>query len=98
MDHHRKAWHDFLELCLATKDTKLLSDLFDLLLTIEEKDSIAMRTMIVRDLVKKKKTQREIAKDLQVSIAKITRGSNALKRMHSKVVHFLETYFKPRGG
>ena len=32
-----------------------------------------------RVLTNKKKTQREMAKDLQVSIAKITRGSNCLK-------------------
>jgi TrpR family transcriptional regulator, trp operon repressor len=83
-------WRCFTKLCLATKNEKLLSSLCDLLLTQEEKESIAMRCLIVMDLLKQEKTQRDMAEDLHVSIAKITRGSNELKRMPSKLIEFLK--------
>ncbi len=83
-------WRSFTKLCLATKNDKMLSSLFDLLLTQEERESIAMRCLIVVDLLKQEKTQRDIAEDLHVSIAKITRGSNELKRMPAKLIEFLK--------
>lgn len=83
-------WRSFTKLCLATKNEKVLSSLFDLLLTQEEKESIAMRCLIVMDLLKQEKTQRDMAEDLHVSIAKITRGSNELKRMPPKLIEFLK--------
>jgi TrpR family transcriptional regulator, trp operon repressor len=83
-------WRRFIKLCLACKDEKTLSLLLDLFLTPEEKDSIALRYLIIDELLKQKKTQREIAEDLHVSIAKITRGSNELKRMTSKLISFLK--------
>jgi TrpR family trp operon transcriptional repressor len=87
---NQAGWRCFTKLCLATKNEKLLSSLFDLLLTQEEKESIAMRCLIVMDLLKQEKTQRDMAEDLHVSIAKITRGSNELKRMPSKLIEFLK--------
>jgi TrpR family trp operon transcriptional repressor len=39
----------------------------------------------------RKKPQRQIAADLQVSIAKITRGSNELKRMKESFLEFLKS-------
>lgn len=89
-NHYRKGWKDFLDLCLATEDPAVLSEMLEMFLTIEEKESIAMRTLIVKDLIAKEKSQRDIAKDLNVSIAKITRGSNALKRLNKKLLSFLE--------
>jgi TrpR family trp operon transcriptional repressor len=89
MNKYKDGWNGFVNLCLATQDTKLLSELLDLLLTPEEKTSLAMRYLITQDLVRAKKTQRQIAKDLAVSIAKITRGSNALKRIDRKLQQFL---------
>lgn len=82
-------WQSFLKLCLETKNEKMLSSLFDLLLTQEERESIAMRCLIVVDLLKQEKTQRNIAEDLHVSIAKITRGSNELKRMPANLLAFI---------
>jgi TrpR family transcriptional regulator, trp operon repressor len=83
-------WRCFTKLCLATENESLLSSLFDLLLTQEEKECVAMRCLIVMDLLKKEKTQRSMAEDLRVSIAKITRGSNELKRMPSQLIEFLK--------
>lgn len=84
-------WRHFLQLCLAAKDEKSLSVLYDLLLTPEEKESLATRCLIIKELLAQDKTQREIAKDLQVSIAKITRGSNELKRISTKLKHYLHS-------
>lgn len=77
----KKGWFGFLKLCLQCKDENTLAELLDLLLTPEEKENLAARFLIVKELTANKKTQREIAKDLNVSIAKITRGSNALKNL-----------------
>lgn len=83
-------WHVFTQWCLATHNDKMLSLLLDLLLTQEEKEAIASRCLIVIELLKQEKTQRDIAADLNVSIAKITRGSNELKRMSPKLLQFLK--------
>lgn len=87
---NQNGWRSFTKLCLATNNEKMLSSLFDFLLTQEERESIAMRCLIAMELIKQKKTQREMAADLQVSIAKITRGSNELKRMPLKLIEFLK--------
>lgn len=87
---NNKGWHCFLNLCLATQDEKMLSDLFDLLLTPEEKSSLETRCLIIKALLEKNKPQRQISQDLNVSIAKITRGSNELKRIPSKLNLFLQ--------
>jgi TrpR family transcriptional regulator, trp operon repressor len=91
---HKEGWHGFLELCLASKETKLLSILLDTLLTPEEKENLAMRYWILKELLRKEKTQRQLAKELNVSIAKITRGSNALKGIDKKLLQFLIEHLK----
>lgn len=87
---NQAGWRSFLKLCLATKNEKMLSSLFDLFLTQEEKESLALRCLIIEELLKQEKTQRNMAENLHVSIAKITRGSNELKRMPPKLVEFLK--------
>ncbi|HLF67623.1 MAG TPA: trp operon repressor [Gammaproteobacteria bacterium] len=81
MDHNSEeaGWREFLQLCLHVDDVTTLDKLLRLHLTQEEQEAIAMRCLIVRELLKEEKTQRVIAQALQVSIAKITRGSNSLK-------------------
>lgn len=58
-------------------DTKLLNDFLVDLLTPREHDDIVVRWQIVKRLYKGM-PQREIAKELGVSIATITRGSREL--------------------
>jgi TrpR family trp operon transcriptional repressor len=89
MDKNKSGWNGFIELCLASSEDKALRTLFDLFLTQEEKENLATRYLIVKELMKEEKTQREMAKDLQVSIAKITRGSNELKRINPKLFALL---------
>ena len=91
---NKKAFKKFIDLCLEQKDEALTQELFDLFFTSEEKEDLATRYLIVEELLKEEKTQREMAKDLHVSISKITRGSNELKRISSKLIHFLQKKMK----
>ena len=85
-----KGWRSFLELCLSAEDEKTLNELFDLFLSAEERSALETRCLLIKDLLEQKKTQREIAEDLNISIAKITRGSNALKQISPKLKQFLQ--------
>lgn len=82
-------WRGFLSLCSEAKSPEKLRELLWLFLTPEERKDIATRYLIVRELVRGKKTQRDMAKDLGVSIAKITRGSNFLKMIHQDLRRLL---------
>ncbi len=94
---NQDGWNCFLELCLSTQDKKLLSSIFTLILTAEERESVATRCLIVKELLAEKKSQRQISKDLHVCIAKITRGSNELKTISSKLTLFLKEHLSLRG-
>lgn len=89
---NQTGWRSFLKLCLATNNEKMLAALFELFLTQEEKESLALRCLIIMELLHQDKTQRDIAEELHVSIAKITRGSNELKRMPPKLIEFLKEH------
>jgi len=43
-------WSMFLDLCLKTKKTSRLQELFNLFLTIEEKEQLASRMQIIKAL------------------------------------------------
>jgi TrpR family trp operon transcriptional repressor len=85
-----KGWRSFLSLCLAADDEKELTEVLGLFLTPEEKSSIETRCLIVKALLEQKITQRQMSEELEVSIAKITRGSNELKRISPKLLEFLQ--------
>jgi TrpR family trp operon transcriptional repressor len=82
-------WDQFLTLCRAAESKTRLNQLFDLLFTMEEKTQLAMRVQLVKELLKNEKTQREISQHLKISIAKITRGSNALKTVDESLKTFI---------
>lgn len=86
----KSSWKSFLTLCLKSRNTDELAYLLDCFLTIEEKNNISLRFDIIKALLAGKLTQREMAEKLDVSIAKITRGSNALKSLDPKLKLFLE--------
>lgn len=85
-------WQYFLQLCLAAKDKESLSELLTLLLTPEEKTDIETRCLIIKALLEQQKPQRQISNDLHVSIAKITRGSNELKRISTQLKAYLQQH------
>lgn len=74
-----RGWSAFLALCSSISDPKELEEFFALFLTLKEKNALAGRYFVIKALREGKLTQREIAKHYHVSIASITRGSNALK-------------------
>lgn len=78
-DQHEQAWQNFLKLCLSQKTPEELSELFDFFLSIDEREDVIDRYRITTALLEGEMTQREMSKNLGVSIAKITRGSNMLK-------------------
>ncbi len=94
MAKSKTGWNDFLKLCLDSGDAQRLAALFELFFTPEEKQNLALRCLIVKELLKQQRTQREMAKELNVSIAKITRGSNELKRLDNKMRDYLLAHLR----
>jgi TrpR family trp operon transcriptional repressor len=86
----KTAWKSFLSLCLKSRNTDELAQLLECFLTIDEKENMIHRYEIIAALLAGKLTQREMAAELNVSIAKITRGSNALKSLNPKMKTFLK--------
>lgn len=82
-------WQKFIDLCVNSKDKSKLESLLKFFLTFEEQEQIAGRIILVQELLKGEKTQREIAKDFDISIAKITRGSNMLKTIDTETRDYL---------
>ena len=71
------------------KDSALIEDFLYCLLTQAEIADIAGRWALVKAL-EQKKPQREIAKDLGISLCKITRGSRELKKNNSGFIRILK--------
>lgn len=87
-------WKGFLQLCLKIQDETLLNNFFQLFFTHEEREALSTRFLIIRELIRAKMTQREMASNLKVSIAKITRGSNAMKTIDAAIEKFLQDSLK----
>lgn len=87
-------WSIFLDLCLKTKTPSRLGELFNLFLTIEEKEHLVSRMQIIKALLDEKLPQREISEKMQVSISQITRGSNALKIANDDLLKFIESFLR----
>lgn len=76
---NQQAWDQFIDLCRSINKPEMLDDFFGFIFTPEEREMLASRTIIIEELLRGDKPQRQIAKETKVSIAKITRGSNSLK-------------------
>jgi len=85
----KSGWELLLTLVSKTQTPQELDQLLRLLLTLEEQQQLAMRVQLINQLLLNDKPQREIAYDLQLSIAKVTRGSNALKVITDRLKKFL---------
>ena len=90
-----RGWHNFLELCTKIETPEEFNDFFSLFLTFEERETMTSRYLIVKALLEGRLTQREIAETYQISIAQITRGSNALKIIDPEFRKKLEEKLKP---
>ena len=84
-----KGWRDFIAVCRHAHSDDELDALFKLLLTLDEQEQLGTRVELLRALLQGDKPQRAIAQDLKISIAKITRGSNALKTIDPGLRNYL---------
>lgn len=87
-------WQKFISLVLSLKDPKMAEEISRLFFTPEERNAISKRIRIIEELIKGEMTQREMAQKLEISIAKITRGSNALKEAKPNLITFLKRCLK----
>jgi TrpR family trp operon transcriptional repressor len=79
---------DLARALAKANDRRLVSEFLRCLLTPAEIADIAARWALVKAL-RQKISQREIARDLGVSLCKITRGSRELKKPDSAFQKFL---------
>jgi len=85
----KNEWELVLELFLKAKDKERMDQLLHLFLTITEREFLFDRFRIIQELLLSNQPQREIAKELGVSIAKITVGSNELKKIDGDLKKYL---------
>ncbi|MCB1137001.1 MAG: trp operon repressor [Chlamydiia bacterium] len=91
-------WTCLVELFTEVNDHQQMEKLLLLILTINEREYLIDRYRIVRALLTTKLTQREIAEQFHVSIAKITAGSNELKRTPNDIKEILTDFISKRDG
>ena len=75
----RLAYEDILSVISSIDDKERLRSLFDDLFTEAEISDFVLRWLLMDDL-KRGKSQRDIAKNRNISLCKITRGSKMLKK------------------
>jgi TrpR family trp operon transcriptional repressor len=86
----KKGWEEFIALCRHVRTDEEFAELMNLLLTLEEQQQLETRVELLKALLKGDKPQRTIAEELKISIAKITRGSNALKIIKPALLKYLQ--------
>lgn len=82
-----------IELLAKAPSEKVRFELIELFFTSTELLQLQARYDIIQGLTRKSLTQRELAAKLKLSIAKITRGSNELKRRSLELKAYLSEYF-----
>ncbi|MBK2095679.1 trp operon repressor [Francisella philomiragia] len=80
-----KGWQQLVNILSETSDSKDIDIICDFLLTKEEKEQLNKRVLLTKELLKKEKSQREISKEIGISICTVTRCSNALKDCSKRV-------------
>lgn len=93
-EDEQKDWKELIELFSKTKSEEMMDQLFHLFLTINEREFLKDRFRIVKALLNSGKSQRIIASELGTSIAKITAGSNELKRSSKELIDFFKKKIK----
>lgn len=92
----RNKLKEIIELFVDSPSTALRLELMELLFTQNELEQVLARYEIIRELMKGELTQRELSADLGLSIAKITRGSNEIKRRSEALLTYLNKRIKKR--
>ena len=78
-------WQQLINILSGNSDSQDISIICDFLLTKEEKEQLSKRVLLTKELIKKSKSQREISKEIGISICTVTRCSNALKDCSARV-------------
>lgn len=81
-DRSEMSFKELVGLIAETDDPDFLCEFFKCLFTPAEVHDIADRWLLVKE-IEKGTTQREIARNLRISLCKITRGSRELKKEDS---------------
>lgn len=79
MHNFQNGWDELINILSNSNNCEYINMIFEFLLTKEEKEQLNKRILLTKELIKKEKSQRDIAKDINISICTVTRCSNALK-------------------
>ena len=82
-----------LDLLRDAENNEQAKAVLSLFMTFDEVHEMKGRVRIIEALTLGKLSQREMSCELGVSIAKITRGSNALKHCDAPVLNYISRYF-----
>lgn len=82
---------NLLEKAVADGRTK---PLVEMLLTLDEINSVVLRIDIIKHLLDNKMPQRQIKEQLKTSAATITRGSNMLKQVPKESIEWFSHQMK----
>ncbi|KEI35173.1 transcriptional repressor protein TrpR [Francisella sp. W12-1067] len=85
MNTIKDGWQQLVNILSENTDPQDISVICDFLLTKEEKEQLSKRVLLTKELIKKSKSQREISKEIGISICTVTRCSNALKDCPTRV-------------
>lgn len=83
-------WNQVVKLFSNIHSEELMDQMLHLFLTINEREFVIDRYKIIKALLTSNLPQRKIAEELKVSIAKITVGSNELKRTPIEVIEYFK--------
>lgn len=85
------SFEELVKIFTDIKDEKFMKDFMECLFTPAERADFANRWTLVKE-IDKGTTQREIAKQFNMSLCKITRGSKELNKADSAFRKVLEKY------
>lgn len=91
--NNKKSLSEIMLLLKKAPSDEIQTELLDLFFTDNELEQLVARYRIIKGLMAERETQRELSASLQLSIAKITRGSNALKRRSPALLTYLRKFF-----
>ncbi len=87
-------WNQLVKLFTNVKSEELMDQMLHLFLTINEREFLFDRYKIIKALLTSDLPQRKIAEELEVSIAKITVGSNELKRTPKELINYFKKHVR----
>lgn len=85
------SFDELVKIFTIINDEKLMKDFMECLFTPAEREDFANRWTLVKE-IDKGTTQREIAKNFNMSLCKITRGSKEFNKSDSAFKKVLEMY------